>query len=667
MPPTPQRQQQQRQEDLKLLPFAAVQGMDTREERSGIAPGFWSWLMNVQPIGQRTLRVLNGKGPTLYTAPGGDSILWYGTCVIGTAAYLIVFLASGKADQVAISGGAVTHISSSANTFYNGSGAFPHFTAFGNSGIVIVSPLGYWAWDGTTLFAAGSAAPTWLSGSTPSFPVTGTATHGSAILTGIASVSGIIVGEGITGTGFAAGTTVSNINSASEITLSNTFSGSTGSEVITVNPLSTTGSTNTSTVLSSLGMTVNIQVGMTVTDSLGDIPAGTLVNGITSTTEIAISNAATNSHSVDAFTFAWDMPTGVEGTAIEIYNASPWIVNGRTIIASAPGNGANFATSAGGVSLTVKDAYVQSGYTGIKQLDGFLYLFAPSAVDVISDVQTSGSPPSTTFLRVNVSERVGTPWRDTVQALPSSIGFANPAGTYEVAGGQARKVSDYADGLFEDATFSANPCALIVTLNEVTCYGVTMALSDPDTDVSANDIALWDGRRWFIASQETQPTIVATQDLNSQQIGWGSDGTTIFELFNAASDTLTKKAKSWFSPGDLRIIDRKQVQRVYAQFGNTPPQAIIFSEFNIDTETTSVAAGTVSSGLVTWLNDNEQLVTWLNNSDQIVLWNTNTFPLVTGAGAAVIGLILGVTVETTSATLDIIGLYLGYVEYSVYD
>jgi len=555
-----------KQQELKFADFAAVQGMETREQRDAISPGLWSWLMNFQPIGRRTLRAMNGKATTLYTL-AGDTILNGRTYIIGTTYYAVLFTSLGAAYQINLTSGAATTIGT-AGTFWSGSGQFPHAVDFGNSGLLIVSPLGYWAWDGTTLFAAGSAAPSWLTGQSGSFTLDGTATNGSPNVTNVPSTAGLIAGMVITGVaGFAAndfvasftatGFAVESVPSAAP----DNFTGTTGPFVFTFSPLHIVAKpTNGSNVITFIGnVPVDIVAGMSAV-AVG-FAAGTTVTGEPSATTLTLSNNYTGTDTYLAFTFAWDMPTGISGTAIEIYNGSPWIVNGRTILASAPGNGADFAVSDGAVSLTVQDSYVQDGYSGLKQLDGFLYLFAHGAVDVISDVQTSGSPPTTTFLRVNVSPKIGTPWRDTIVSLPSSIAFSNTTGVYEVAGGQARKISDPFDGVFEKATYpvaSTDPSgyhasACVTTQNKVICYALTISMPDPDdiNQVYVPCLAMWDGQRWFLASQEVSPLVIFEQDNDSNLVAWASDATHFYQAFQQASGTLAKKAKSWFTFGNL--------------------------------------------------------------------------------------------------------------------
>lgn len=511
--------------------FDAVMGMETREARDALQPGFWRWLLNFQPIGRRTLRALLGVGSTLYTA--GHTILCGYSYIIGTTQYIILFLSDGSAVQVQLSNGNVTTVGSS-GTFWS-SGAYPHVAAWGNNGIVIVSTISsnaFWAWDGSTLYneaISAGAAPAWLYG---------------------------------------------------------------------------TNSTKT-------------------------------------------------------------MPSGVSGTAVEVYNSQVWIVNGTLLIASQPGCGNNFATSGGGVSFTATDSYVQTGYNGLRQLDGYLYLFADAGVDVISDVSTSGSPATTTFLRTNVDPKIGTQWRDSIIQTPTSILFSNPKGIYEVAGGATRKVSVALDGLFGGyanftaLTFPTNPSAFIAQINNNLCYGLTATITDPFSAAVYKGVVIWDGQRAFVAAQEKDMDVVIGENNASILTAWGCDTTHLYPAFNTPSSTLTKEAQSWFSPGKSGIAMRKALSRVYAQFSSAPAAASLPS-VTIDTEAVGQTVPLGQLGILTFVNNSGGVLQFQNNSSQNLYFSVNSLPLVVGAPANVICLLFGLTFSTQIAALDVVGLSVWY-------
>src|SRR6516165_4242074 len=237
------------------------QGLNTRTVRTDIKDEQFSWLENLIPIDEGNMRALYSNGATLYTAPGGKSIIYFKMFNIGAVQYAAVFLSDGTADQVDMSG-TVVHISTVANTFYQGG----------------------------TFYAAGAASPTWLN------------------------------------------------------------------------------------------------------------------NGVATT-----------------------MPSGIKGTYVETFQSRAWVADGSVEHFSAPGNGASFSGATGGGSFTAVDSFLRVHYVANKQSNGFLYIFGDSSINVIDNVQTSGTPLATTFTNRNVDPQIGSPWPATVQVFVGGrIVFANP-------------------------------------------------------------------------------------------------------------------------------------------------------------------------------------------------------------------------------------------------
>src|ERR1035437_596835 len=78
-------------------------------------------------------------------------------------------------------------------------------------------------------------------------------------------------------------------------------------------PIIVTGAkTHTSTLVDTISSTSGFVVGMMISSSAGDIPAGTLINSFIANTSAVISNAATGSNTV-TITVGWMMPLGLEG------------------------------------------------------------------------------------------------------------------------------------------------------------------------------------------------------------------------------------------------------------------------------------------------------------------------------------------------------------------
>lgn len=138
-------------------------GLDTKARRPAIGPKDFYRLENWMPIGPGNMRtVYDHAEEPLYTAPGGRTILTYAFFNLGATEYAIVFLDNGTAYQVKTSDGAVTTISATASTFYDGSGALPSVSQFQAKYLMITSKVdenAYWAWDGTSLYTAGTLSP----------------------------------------------------------------------------------------------------------------------------------------------------------------------------------------------------------------------------------------------------------------------------------------------------------------------------------------------------------------------------------------------------------------------------------------------------------------------------------------------------------------------------
>lgn len=176
-PPLPDEKQ-----EPQLFHVQKFGGINTQSQRSAIGEEEFAWLENYVPIGPGNMRTLWSNGAAIYTAPGGTTIIYTYFFNLAAITQVAVFLSDGTAVQVNTATSAQVSISGTANFFYNG-GSLPAAVQWTASGILIVTEAqgtqGYFAWDGTTLFGPGSAAPNWLTNSTPTFMPAGV--HGSCI------------------------------------------------------------------------------------------------------------------------------------------------------------------------------------------------------------------------------------------------------------------------------------------------------------------------------------------------------------------------------------------------------------------------------------------------------------------------------------------------------
>lgn len=574
------------QEELyEVFVLSNFDGMNQQSPRISILDQEVTWMENLVPIGQGNARSLYGVGAPIYTA--SPKIVIYGFAYnIASISYHVLFFSDGTAVQVKDSDLTTVAISSVAGTFYTSN--LPFCAQWGSSGIIIVSPdtpNGYWVWDGTTLYSPGGTfGPSWLTGITNLTP-TGTTTSASTSITSVSSTVGISVGQGITGTGIPANTTITNVGS------------------------------------------------------------GTLT----------ISQAATASAFV-TLTINWYIPSGLAGTAVEIYQNRVWIINGQKLSFSAPASGANFATANGGGSISSSDSFLKVKFTAIKQANGFLYLFGDSSINVISNVQTGGSPPTTTFNNVNIDPQIGTPWRDSLQTFGRAMLFANATGIYIIFGGSAELISDKMNGLFQNIDLSLQPSSAVANVFSLKSYFLNVKTTDI-FGTARNLMIAWVNKKFYIASQETVPVYIFTQEISSNLTAWGTNGNTVYPLFSLASATLNKKIQTKLWAGKSPFVF-KQAMRLFNQIINNTSVNVSFTG-TIDSESSTFAFSLLSFSVLQFQNNQNQNLYFVNNSSQLLTFTS------AGTQSSIVdinmyGKFLGETLSSLSQDFTLVYLAIAY-------
>lgn len=430
-------------------------------------------------------------------------------------------------------------------------------------------------------------------------------------------------------------------------------------------PLTFTGNTHTTTTVDTLvPNTTGVVIGMMITGT--DIPAATFVSGFTATT-ITLSQAATGTHAGN-FTVQWAMPTGIKGTAVEIFTNRVWVFNGTQFTVSAPANGADFSTADGGLVTKSSDGFLRTAFVNARQSNGFLYIFGDGSVNVISNVQTTGSPSTTTFNNQNVDPQNGIGWRDTLVSFGRSLIFANPNGVYAMFGGSADKISDKIDALFEHLnTSTITPSACIVTLFGQQCYCLLMNTLDPTTGTFPGTqrtiMVLWNGEKWFIGSQSKVPLMLVTLDGTGAQVhqAWGNDGKNVFQLFALSSSTLTKKVVSKLYQGRSSLIE-KTSKDVFGESSDIAGSGVILVG-TIDSDTNASVQFSMTANIF-WVNSSGGLITFVNNSGQGIQFISSPSG-VQGTSTNQAGTRLGMTLTSTSPDFKLIGMGQSYHENSI--
>lgn len=376
---------------------------------------------------------------------------------------------------------------------------------------------------------------------------------------------------------------------------------------------------------------------------------------------ITVTIAAPGGGGVTATATGRIMPFGAGGTAVEVFSSRVWIANGPRVTFSAPSDVTNFSTVAGGGSFEQTDSFLRNSIIAIRQANGFLYTFGDSSVNVISNVQTSGSPATTTFNNANVDPQMGTPWRDSIQSFGRALLYANPSGIYALYGGSAEKISADLDGVFAKANLSTGvtPTSSVMTIFGVKCYMLTLTTQNPfEDDAEKPMICMWNEQKWFLASQDDDLKLVALQTINSDLNAFGSDNNTIYPLFETPSLTLKKRVQTKLWAGSAYIIYKKAF-RLYWQIFNNTAGDFLEIDIDIDSDITTVPISLNAFGIINFINNSIQPLQFVNNFNQPLYFTVPDFAI-DGQDVSAFGRLLGLTIESTSSDFTIVSVALMY-------
>ena len=355
------------------------------------------------------------------------------------------------------------------------------------------------------------------------------------------------------------------------------------------------------------------------------------------------------------------VPLAIGGTAIENYAGRVWIANGATITFSAPGSLSDFSSASGGGNFTSSDSFLRTRFVQLKQTNGFLYLVGDSSVNYISGVQTSGSPPVTTFTNQNADPEVGSPWPNTVDVFNRNILFANSFGAHVSYGGAVTKISEMLDGIYNTVPNFGNlvPSAAKAIVFGKKVWMLLLPIIDPITGLQVNKLLMWNGKQWWAATQDIGLIFIQFQEIDSVLTAWGTDGAAIYPMFQQPSAVMTKIVQSrlWDNPGGYQFA--KTANRFWAltSYYNFLAAALTVS---IDTEKPLVNSESVTISIgptqVVWTNNTGAVVPWANNSAQAVIWYTSgtSFALSSPQAIGNTGVLTGFTITTNAADMALI-------------
>lgn len=392
-------------------------------------------------------------------------------------------------------------------------------------------------------------------------------------------------------------------------------------------------------------------IALLVPTSIASVLVTATGTGYTQTPAIVVAPGANNA----AYASLTLMPFGVSGSSIASYQSRVWLAHpfattshrrtGDIIFVSAPSSTVDFATSDGGLLYTSNSPVLRASYTALKVVGDFLYPIGDSSVDVISNVQTSGNPPSTTFNENNADPQTGTSWRDSLQDFNRTALFANGLGVYGLYGGAVTKVSEDIDKIFDNAVFPPSggaliPSAAVAEIHEKKNYLLLMTATDPFTNSPRNLMVAWDEREWCIVSQTNMPLYIGTRFVNSVPSAYGTEGKTVYPLINTPSSTLSKKLSTkLYGANSFPSVKLAMSMHLMAEDHSTDQSGVSFQAGTLDTENTSYLFPTLPLSFGTGVTET---------------------PIVSGNTGDIYGCFLGMTIASTSKDFTLKHLAMGY-------
>ena len=577
----------------------------------------------------------------------------------------VVFTGSGTsaAGTAVIAGGAITGVTVTANGSGYTSAPSVVITDSGSgsgaSGTALLSPGGV---EGVTVPYGGSSYT-----SAPNVSFVGGGGSGATGVVSLNATSILRVDVAAGGSGYTVPPTVSFIGGGNG-------TGATATAVLGSGKVIAVEVTN-----GGAGYNLNVEVLFTSTDG-GSGAGATVVYAPTTIAGIIMSSAGkyyTDAPAVVLSTGANNaaaaqislMPFEVSGGCIETFQGRVWIANqfpsptatafpGGNFLVSAPSSFTDFATSDGGDIFINSDGFLQTKYVGIQQSNGYLYFFGDGSISVVSNIQTSGTPATISFNYQNVDPQSGLSFRDSRLAFGRAILLCNETGIYGLFGGSLTKASDKLDDLFVNAVFpptngALEPTAAVATLFNVKHYLNLMTITDPDTGALRNVMIAWNNKEWVTCSQSVDLTYIGSQKISSKFTAWGTDGTSLYPMFERPSATLTKRLNTKYYGMDRAVLLKTLLSlHLHAEDKSAGGAGINASVSFVGSGLAAQVARDQSVANVTTSGALFQQPTFLSPSPYYGIWGTGSLGLPFS--------LIGARLTTTSPDFILANLSIGY-------
>jgi hypothetical protein len=283
------------------------------------------------------------------------------------------------------------------------------------------------------------------------------------------------------------------------------------------------------------------------------------------------------------------MPVGLPGIyCMEVYSSRLFVAGKDVISFSAPSNGADFSTTDGGGSFGYFGDKLTYTYNDMAAVAGYLFVFGDSSIDLINNVQLTGSgtetsPFLTSLSYTNVDPQVGQRFPRPVGRIGHFFQTFNGAGIFELQGGEAREIGQKLANTY----MTLDTTEFYPTMAPATMFNNRVLLCNGKfTDPWGRKrslLLMWHPQRfggqpgqsndfWSVASQNLDLTNIGYYEQDSVITPYGTDGTSLYQLFAQPDPALPKRLSTGFLRGGtgitppIQALTIKYWKRLFMEF-----------------------------------------------------------------------------------------------------
>lgn len=271
------------------------------------------------------------------------------------------------------------------------------------------------------------------------------------------------------------------------------------------------------------------------------------------------------------------MPWGLPGIyTMEVFQSRLWVAGKDVMSFSAPGNAADFSTANGGGSFGYFGDKLVYSFMDLSAQAGYMYVYGDSSTDVISNIQLTGqgsvqNPYVTNFVYSNIDPQVGHRFPRPVGRWKRYNTLYNGAGIFLMYGGDAQTIGEKISNLY----VTLDTSTFLPTMAPATMFGFTVMLCNMRVrdvfGVTRSLLLMWHGsvqgkEFWSVASQGLELTHIGSYEQDSVITPYGTDGTSVYQLFAAPDPTLKKRllTKAWAGQ-QASGVTIKNFKRIYCE------------------------------------------------------------------------------------------------------